>query len=54
MLGVVADPIDVIPDLPTPPEGIPDWLVIAIIITAVLGVGLVITQLVRNQSGGKH
>lgn len=54
VLGVVADPIDVIPDLPTPPEGIPDWLVIAIIITAVLGVGLVITQLVRNQSGGKH
>ena len=53
VLGVVSDPIDVIPDLPTPPDVTPVWWIVAVIIAAVLVILLVIVQIVRNQSGGK-
>ena len=53
VLGVVSDPIDVIPDLPTPPDVTPVWWIVAVIIAAVLIIILIIVQIVRNQSGGK-
>ncbi len=51
VLGVVSDPIDIIPDLPTPPDVSPVWWVVAIIIAAVLIIILIIVQIVRNQGG---
>lgn len=52
VLGVVSDPIDIIPPI-TPPPSEDVWWIVAAIIAAVLIIILVIVQIVRNQSGGE-
>jgi hypothetical protein len=54
VVGVVADPVDVIPALTPSVKDIPDWLPYALAIAGVLTAALVITRLVKSNTEDKQ